>query len=134
MNRQLTKKQQVSIFLSGIVLFALTLNGLDLSLQAAHWLTNLSWMLASLAAAIRCQISSRKLRRPIRRAWQLFALGCFCYFTGRLCQELELFFNQRTAFSTLSNTGFFLLPVFFIAGLFILKREKIKPPPLLYNN
>ena len=114
-------RQRVTLasLIAFLALFAIGQYVLPLGKVQTHWWSDLFWTVAALATALRCLSSARAVSGTLRRAWQLFAVGCFSWFLGMLIWDYqELVLHRFTPFPAWSDTFYLLFAVFMALGIF----------------
>ena len=100
-----------------ITIFAIGDYFVEVNEVARHRWADLGWMLASLAAAVRCFITAYHVKDD-KNAWILFGLACFSWFLGMIVWSyLELIEGISIPFPGFSDIGFLLFAPLILAGL-----------------
>lgn len=114
--------KQLFLIISAIISFIFVTRNLSLSDTALLWITDLSWTLAAAAVTWKCWQTSKLSQNHQKTIWRLFAYAHFSWLIGILIWDyLELIAQVTTPFPALSDIGFMIFTVFFIAALIKLK-------------
>lgn len=91
-----------------------------------HLVVDAMWAGFSLGAAIACFWVSRRLTEDtLKRAWWMFGAGTFAWFVGILeWTRLELIVGQLNPFPSLADLFFLAQPLFFMAGMALLRSDR----------
>ncbi|MEJ2508523.1 MAG: EAL domain-containing protein [Gammaproteobacteria bacterium] len=118
-------RRVVGIGIVYAAVFGIGLHVPSLSPSGRHWWADMGWTVAALGGAVLCASTARRCSLPLRRAWQLFALGCAVWFAGMLVWDyLELVRREVTPFPALSDVGFLLHAPLFALGLLYYRAER----------
>ena len=91
-----------------------------------HLWSDAWWTATSLASAIACWTTARRMReRHLRVAWTAFGGGSFAFFLGMLVWDFhELVQRVYVPFPSVADAGFVGITVFFIVGTFFYKARQ----------
>lgn len=129
-NKRAMKIKTVSSQLETVLLFAVVL----LFIVVTRWsgaedrtiviFTDVSWLLVSFAAGLRCWLAGNKYSGRTRLAWRYFAAGCFAWSLGLLYWAYkEVVLQQLTPFPAFSDAGFLSMSPLFLIGFYCFKSE-----------
>jgi signal transduction histidine kinase len=86
--------------------------------EAAMWINDIAWTLASAAAAIACFRAARLMAGARRRAWLLLATGCVSWFIGQLHWNYsQLVLGEVVPFPSIGQIFYSAFAVFSVASV-----------------
>jgi signal transduction histidine kinase len=97
--------------------------------NAAIWINDIAWTLASAAAAWACLRTSRLVEPARRRAWLLLGLGCGSWLIGQLHWNYsQLVLGVGIPFPSVGQLFFSAFAVFVIAAVLLMPESRERAP------
>ena len=114
-------------WLAGIVLYAVTIY--FVTNDAALWINDLAWTVASAAAALFCFRASRRVEPSRQRAWRVFGIACTSWLLGQLhWNYVQLVLKIIQPFPSLNQVFYTGFAVFMVAGVMLLPEARQRAP------
>ena len=115
---------ETGILLAIVLLFIVVTRWSGMNERTIVIFTDVSWLLISFAAGLRCWLAGNKYTGRIRLGWRFFAAGCFAWSLGLLYWAYqEVVLQQLTPFPAFSDVGFLLMSPLFLIGFYYFKSD-----------